>query len=45
MADCLHRQIKELFRAHLECDVLVDLNDLAVEFVECAAELRGPVAT
>lgn len=39
MAECLHCQINDLVRAHLENDDPVDLNDLVAKIVESAAEL------
>jgi hypothetical protein len=44
MADCLHCQINELVRGHLEHDDPVDLNDLVAKIVESAAELIADVA-
>ena len=39
MAECLHCQINELVKAHLESDEQVDLDDLVARIVESAAEL------
>jgi hypothetical protein len=44
MAECLHCQINELVKAHLEADDPVDLNDLVARIVESAAELIADVA-
>jgi regulator of sirC expression with transglutaminase-like and TPR domain len=44
MAECLHCQINELIKAHLENDDPVDLNDLVARIVESAAELIADVA-
>jgi hypothetical protein len=43
MAECLHCQINELVKAHLENDDPVDLNDLVARIVESAAELIADV--
>ncbi len=39
MAECLHCEINELVKAHLENDDPVDLHELVARIVECAAEL------
>jgi hypothetical protein len=39
MAECLHCQINELVKTHLESDDQVDLNDLVARIIESAAEL------
>jgi hypothetical protein len=39
MAECLHCQINELVKAHLDNDDQVDLNDLVARIIESAAEL------
>ena len=39
MAECLHCQINELVKAHLDSAETVDLNDLIARIVESAAEL------
>jgi len=39
MAECLHCQINELVKAHLENDDPVDLGELVARIVESAAEL------
>jgi len=39
MAECLHCQINELVKAHLDGEDPVDLNDLVARIVESAAEL------
>jgi hypothetical protein len=39
MAECLHCQINELVKAHLEADDPADLNDLVARIIESAAEL------
>ncbi|HUI96118.1 MAG TPA: hypothetical protein VLX44_10220 [Xanthobacteraceae bacterium] len=44
MADCLHCQINELVRAHLENDDPVDLPELVAKIMESAAELIVDVA-
>jgi hypothetical protein len=44
MAECLHCQINELVKAHLDNDDPVDLNDLVARIVESAAELIADVA-
>jgi regulator of sirC expression with transglutaminase-like and TPR domain len=44
MAECLHCQINDLVKAHLETDDPVDLNDLVARIVESAAELIADVA-
>lgn len=44
MAECLHCQINDLVRAHLEKDDPVDLNDLIAKMMESAAELIADVA-
>jgi len=43
MAECLHCQINELVKAHLENDEQVDLDDLVARIVESAAELIADV--
>lgn len=44
MAECLHCQINELVRGHLENDEPVDLPDLIAKMMESAAELIVDVA-
>lgn len=44
MAECLHCQINDLVRAHLENDDPVDINDLVAKIVESATELIVDVA-
>jgi hypothetical protein len=44
MAECLHCQINELVRAHLENDDPVDLPELVAKIMESAAELIVDVA-
>jgi hypothetical protein len=44
MAECLHCEINELVRAHLEKDDPPDLNDLVAKMMESAAELIADVA-
>ncbi len=44
MADCLHCQINDLVRTHLEADDPIDLNDLVAKMMESAAELIAEVA-
>jgi len=44
MAECLHCQINELVKAHLENDDPVDINDLVARIIESAAELIADVA-
>ena len=44
MAECLHCQINELIRGHLENDDPVDLPDLVAKIMESAAELIVDVA-
>jgi hypothetical protein len=44
MTDCLHCQINELVRAHLERDEPVDVADLVAKMVESVAELITEVA-
>ena len=39
MAECLHCQINELVKKHLDNDDQVDVNDLVARIVESAAEL------
>ena len=43
MAECLHCQINELVKAHLENDDPVDVDDLVARIVESAAELIADV--
>ena len=43
MAECLHGQINELVKAHLENDDPVDIDDLVARIVESAAELIADV--
>jgi hypothetical protein len=43
MAECLHCQINELVKAHLENDEQVDIDDLVARIVESAAELIADV--
>jgi hypothetical protein len=43
MAECLHCQINELVKAHLDKDDPVDLDDLVARIVESAAELIADV--
>ena len=43
MAECLHCQINELVKAHLDNDDPVDLDDLVARIVESAAELIADV--
>ena len=40
MAECLHCQINDLVKAHLENDEQVDLDDLVARIVESAAEMQ-----
>jgi hypothetical protein len=44
MAECLHCQINELVKAHLENDDPVDLGELVARIVESAAELIADAA-
>jgi regulator of sirC expression with transglutaminase-like and TPR domain len=44
MAECLHCQINELVKAHLENDEPVDLGELVARIVESAAELIADAA-
>ncbi len=44
MAECLHCQINDLVRVHLETDEPVDLNDLVAKMMESAAELIADIA-
>jgi regulator of sirC expression with transglutaminase-like and TPR domain len=39
MAECLHCQINELVKAHLESDDPLDVGELVARIVESAAEL------
>ena len=39
MAECLHCQINDLVKAHLENDDALDLGELVARIVESAAEL------
>jgi len=43
MAECLHCQINDLVKAHLDNDDPVDVEDLVARIVESAAELIADV--